>query len=257
METILPRNTDAENAVLGSILLDNNVVNEAIETITPEYFYLEKNQSIFKAILALAKDRKPIDLLILTEALKGVVEPSYLAEIASAVPTSANFKHYVDILKNHYIRRRIIIESQGYIQKAVKGEDDYSDLLGDIATKFSKLAQAEIKNDIITPQELAKDGAADFGNRLDNGISFTGLSSGFERLDRICGGFGKGNLIIVAGATNIGKSALLLDIAHRLAIKEGHVGLYFSLEMDKLDLKGSFHLFNLQGGQLCQRAPRN
>jgi len=236
MDITLPRSEDSERAVLGSIFLDGNVINEAIETIIPEYFYSEKNQTIFNAILALAKDRKPIDLIVLTEALHGKVEPSYLTGITSEVPTSANFKHYADILKSYSVRRKIIAESQKNIEKAVSGEDDYSALLGEIATKFSKLAQAEIKNDIITPKELAIEGNADFANRLDNGIGFTGLSSGFTDLDKYCGGFGKGNLIIIAGATNIGKSSLLLDIAHRLSLTEGRAGLYFSLEMDKLEI---------------------
>ena len=233
--SIFPHNEDAEKAVLGSILLENSFITEALETLTPEYFYSDKNRTIFERMINLAKDKKPIELIILVDILKDEVEPTYLTELASFMPTSANFSHYAEILKAYYIRRRIIQESHRYIEKANSGED-YSDVLGDIAQTFSKLAQEQIKSDIITPGELAKTGAADFTNRLDNGICFSGLSSGYTHLDRLCSGFGKGDLIIVAGATNIGKSAFLLDIAHRLCLNGGHTGAYFSLEMGTYEI---------------------
>ena len=231
----LPYNEAAEKAVLGCLLLENNLITEALETLTTEYFYSGKNRAIFEAMINLAKDKKPIELVILVDILKDKIEPTYLTEIASFTPTSANLAHYIEILKAYYIRRRIIQESHRYIGKANSGED-YSDVLGDMAQTFSKLAQEQIKSDIITPNELAKTGAADFTNRLDNGICFSGLSSGYTHLDRLCSGFGKGDLIIVAGATNIGKSALLLDIAYRLCLKESYAGAYFSLEMGRHEI---------------------
>ena len=232
---IFPHNEDAEKAVLGSILLENSLITEALETLTPEYFYSDKNRAIFEAMVNLAKEKKPIELIILVDILKNEVEPTYLTELASFMPTSANFSHYAEILKAYYIRRRIIQESHRYIEKANSSED-YSDVLGDMAQAFSKLAQEQIKSDIITPKELAKTGVADFINRLDNGICFSGLSSGYAHLDRLCSGFGKGDLIIVAGATNIGKSAFLLDVTHRLCLNGGHAGAYFSLEMGTYEI---------------------
>jgi len=232
---VLPHNKDAEKAVLGCLLLKNSLIAEALETLTPEYFYSDKNSTIFEVMINLAKDKKPIDLIILVDILKGKIEPAYLTEMASYMPTSANIAHYIEILKAYYIRRRIIQGSYCYIGKANSNED-YSDLLGDITQTFSKLSQEHIRSDIITPDELAKIGAADFTNRLDNEICFSGLSSGYIHLDRLCSGFGKGDLIIVAGATNIGKSALLLDIAYRLCLKENYAGAYFSLEMGTYEI---------------------
>lgn len=233
--SLLPHNDDAEKAVLASLILDNNLIAEALETFTPEHFYNNKHKSIFQAIVALAKEKKPVDLIILCDRLKDVIPPGNLTEILSSNPTTANFPHHAEILKGYYVRRLIIKESSCYIEQA-NLENDYSELLGSISQRFSKLAQEQIKTDIINSEELAKIGSADFANRLDNKISYTGLSSGYAHLDRLCGGFGNGDLIIVAGATNIGKSALLLDIVNRLSLKNDHAGAYFSLEMNAYEI---------------------
>jgi len=231
-----PHSEDAEKVVLACLILDNHLINESIETFTPEYFYSNKNRAIYEVILILAKEKKPIDLVILNDVLKNKDIPaSYLTGIVSSIPTAENFPHYANILKGYYVRRRVIQDAYRYSEEA-KTNDDYSGLLASAAQGFSKLAQEQIKSDIITPKELAKTGGEDFINRLDNDIGFSGLSSGYAYLDRLCGGFGRGDLIIIAGATNIGKSAFLLDIAHRLCINEGHAGAYFSLEMGTYEI---------------------
>ena len=89
----LPYNEAAEKAVLGCLLLENNLITEALETLTPEYFYSGKNRAIFEAMINLAKDKKPIELVILVDILKDKIEPTYLTEIASSTPTSANLIH--------------------------------------------------------------------------------------------------------------------------------------------------------------------
>lgn len=232
---LLPHSEEAEQIVLASLVIDNNLINEAIETITPKHFYGEKNKTIYKAIIGLAKEKKPVDLVILTDSLKGKIPATYLTEITSSIPTTGNFKHYLAILQGYYVRRLLIEESYHYIEEA--GTDrDYSELLSEVVQRLSKIAQEQIKSDVITPKELAKIGGEDFANRLDNKLDYTGLSSGFSQLDRLCGGFGRGDLIIIAGQTNIGKSAFLLDVVYRECIKSGLACAYFSLEMNLYEI---------------------
>jgi len=227
---ILPHNEDAEKAVLASLVIDNKLINEAVETLAPKHFYSEKHALTFEAILGLWKEKKPVDLVLLTNYLKDRVPATNLTEIVSSQPTSANFSHHLEILKDYYLRRLIIEESSNYIKQA-GSEKDGSELLASMVQDLSKMAQEHIKSDILTPKELARIGGEDFTNRLDNEIGFTGISSGFPQLDRLCGGLGGGDLVIVAGQTNIGKSAFLLDLAFRQCLRSGLGCAYFSLEM--------------------------
>ena len=159
-----PHNEEAEQAVLSSLVMDNDLIPEAIDRLTPDHFYSDQHKTIFKAILELYKKTKIIDLVILTDALKGQVEPFYLAEIISSTPTSANFIHYAEILNAHHVRRLIRKKSYAFIDRAEK-EKDYSEILSDATEDFSKMAQEQIKSDIIMPKDLAKTGIEDFGNR--------------------------------------------------------------------------------------------
>ncbi|MCQ9206455.1 MAG: hypothetical protein NG740_01020 [Omnitrophica bacterium] len=232
----IPHNEEAERACLASLILDKNLINEAIETIAPEHFYGARNRTVYKAILTLAKEGKPADLVVLNDVLKNKDVPaSFLVELTASIPTSANFRHYAEILKGHYVRRLTIEKSYRHIEEA-QTTDDYSGLLALVTQEFSKLAQEQIKSDILSPKELAKIGLKDFTDRLDNKIDFTGFSSGYYQLDRLCGGFGRGDLVIVAGQTSIGKSAFLLDIAYRQSIRGGLKCAYFSLEMGVFEI---------------------
>lgn len=228
-KTSLPQNEEAEKAVLASLILDNTLINKALEDLDKNFFYSEKNKILFDTIYNLSKEKKPVDLVMLHDVLKNEIAPSYLIEVTSSIATSANFPHHLEILKEYHIRRQIIMESNRCITEA-SSNDDPSELLAVAAQNFSKLAR-EIKTDVIYPGDLARQGGKDFTDRLDNKIEHTGLSSGFSELDKLCGGFGKGDLIIIAGQTNIGKSAFLLDIAYRQCLKGGAACAYFSLEM--------------------------
>ena len=159
----IPCNPEAEKVVLASLVLDNSLLNEAIETITPKHFYSENNAVIYEAIINLAKEKKPVDLVILADYLKEKIPVTYLTDMVSSTPTSANFPHYLAILKDYYLRRLIIEESSNYIEQA-ESEKDGSELLASMVQDLSKMAQEHIKSDILTPKELARIGGEDFSS---------------------------------------------------------------------------------------------
>ncbi len=227
----LPHNPEAEQAVLSSLMQDNNLISEARDALSVEHFYDGQNMIIYNAIIELNKDKKPVDIVILSDHLKHKdISVVQLMKIVDAIPTSANFSHYADILKGYYARRLVIKESYNFIAQATTS-DDYSELLSSASRRLSTLAQQQIRTSIITPIELVKSGQKDFENRRNNQTGFTGLSSGLIHLDELCGGFGGGDLVIVAGQTGMGKSSLLLDIAYKQCINTKQGCAYFSLEM--------------------------
>ena len=232
----LPHNQEAEQAMLASLILDNKLINEAREALSAEHFFNNQNKVIYNAIIELNKDKKPVDIIILGDHLKNTeISDVQLTKIVIEQPTSANFPYYADIVKGHYIRRLVIKESRQFIEQASSSED-YSDLLSTASQKLSKLARQEIKASIVMPSDLAKTGEEDFTNRLTNEIDFTGLSSGFVNLDKLCGGFGEGDIIVVAGQTGVGKTTFLLDIVRRQCIDTGLGCAYFSLEMSQNEI---------------------
>ena len=239
---IPPHNIEAEQAVLGALLIDQEVMTLVSQLVSPEHFYDANNKSIFEAMRELYEERKPIDILTLTTILKKkkvydkIGGTAYLADLANAVPTAANIEHYAAILKEAYVRRSLISLSTSLTDMAFS-EDSESELILDSAEQqIFKVSQEHIKQGFIHIKDTL---AASF-DKLDelhkSGGKYRGIESGFVDLDFLLSGFQDSNLIVLAARPGQGKTAFVINMAQFIScVSKIPVGV-FSLEMSKEEL---------------------
>ncbi len=239
---IPPHDTDAEQAILGSILIDKDVMINLSQIVFSEYFYEEKHKIIYESMLALYEDRKPIDLLTLTNHLKkrkavqNIGGTSYLTELTNVVPTAANSEHYAQIVRDAYIRRSLIQMGSRMTDKAFEEEKPASEILDEAESEIFKVSQQHITQGFIPVKETL---AASF-ERLDelhkSGEGLRGLETGFVDIDNLLSGLQDSNLIILAARPGQGKTAFMINIAQYVGtVGKQPVGI-FSLEMSKEEL---------------------
>jgi replicative DNA helicase len=232
-----PQSLEAEKALLGSILLRPEGMNEATDIIGTQSFYSEKHRFIFETMLELYTKSDPIDILSLTSRLKEkkLLEKaggsSYVTELAQTVPSPGNLKHYAEIIQKKHMAR-MLIEASHFIGEL--GYDEAEEL-EEMLEKAEKRI-FEVTSSPTTKKFTAlKESLAEAWDRLDrlhkSKEGLRGISTGFKALDNILSGFQKSDLIILAARPSVGKTALALDIARQSAIKHGTKVGIFSLEM--------------------------
>ncbi|MEE8180171.1 MAG: replicative DNA helicase [bacterium] len=239
IERIPPQNTEAEIAVLGSILLDKGLIDVAGEKLKPEYFYLKEHQLIFKSILELYSEDKPIDLISLTDWLKkkGELEKiggsSFLSSLVSTIPTPANIEHYASIVREKAILRELINVSTDITNKCYSGKEDGSKILDRAEQSIFNIAQQKIASAFACIKDLISD-SIELAEKLSKKKEYiTGLPTGFKELDVRTSGLHPSELTIIAGRPSMGKTSLALNIARNVAVGEKKPVAIFSLEMSK------------------------
>lgn len=238
---IPPQSLESEMAFLGSIMLRPEAMYEIMDVIFPESFYAERNKIIFMTMLELHSKSIPIDILSLSQRLKEnksldkIGGNSYLTEIVESVPSSANIKHYADIVHKKALARQLINSSE-YISKLGYDESQEIEELLEKAEK-SIFEVTNVKS--IKKFQDIKDILGDAFERInsihENGDGLRGISTGFIGLDNTLSGLQKSDLIILAARPSYGKTSLALDIARKAALNNTPVGI-FSLEMSSQQL---------------------
>ncbi len=241
-ERIPPQNLEAEIAVLGSLLLDKNLIDIAGEKLKPENFYSKEHQLIFKAILELYSNDKPVDLISLTDWLKkkGELEkiggPAFLGSLLSAIPTPANIEHYALIVREKSILRELIDISNDITNKCYAGKEDGAKILDKAEQSIFNIAQQRIVSGFIHIKDLISD-SMELAEKLSKKKGYiTGLPTGFKDLDDRTSGLHPSDLIIIAGRPSMGKTSLAMNIARNVAVEEKKAVAIFSLEMSKEQL---------------------
>ena len=239
LERLPPQNLDAEMAVLGSMLLDEDALVAAAEFVEESAFYKEAHRKIFSAILSLYKNHVAVDLVTLTDELKRrtwldeVGGPSYLATLTSVVPTAANVEHYCRIVKEKAILRALI-KAATHITTECYEEPASPDLLLDRAeARIFEIASKKIKHDAVSVKELIKSSIETIDTLYQRKGFITGLPTGFEELDHMLAGLQPAEFIVVAGRPAMGKSSLALSVAEYAALIQHVPVAIFSLEMSK------------------------
>ena len=236
---IPPQNIEAEQAVLGAMLLDNESIHRAIELVQPLDFYRETHRHIYEAILSLYQRNEPADLVTLTSELKNkkllesIGGATFIATLVDAVPTAANIVPYCRIIHEKAIVRRLIegatkIVSQGYDHHGDTDEflDRAEQMIFDVAERRAKQGFSPVK-------EIVKDSFKAIEQLYEKRELITGLPTGFKELDRLTAGFQRSDLIIIAGRPSMGKTAFALNIVESAAIDTHKICAVFSLEMSK------------------------
>lgn len=237
-----PHSVDAEQSVLGSILLDKDAIVQVSEFLRPEQFYVQKHGDIFEGMLALFELREPIDLVTLPQKLKeqkklkNVGGSSYLSSLVEGVPSSANIKHYGEIIRDYYTRRKLISGSSEIVEMSFDESAGIGDVLDQAEQKIFGLSQKHMKQGFVPLKSVLSDSFDRLDELTKNAGSLRGIETGFADLDKTLAGLQDSNLIILAARPGSGKTALAVNIAQYAAVvKKTSIG-FFSLEMSKEEL---------------------
>ncbi len=239
---IPPQNNESEMAVLGSIMLSSDAIDEVLDIINADVFYSTRHRSIFEAIVGLYSEGKPIDLISVSEILKTRKQleqaggRTYLSELLEAVPSSANVTYYANIVKSKNTLRMLIEASE---QISALGYNEVGDIENILDEAEKKIFNVTNKNDSRSLVEI-KDTLDGAWERIDylhkNKDKMRGVPSGFKALDNLLAGFQKSDLIILAARPSVGKTSLALDFARHAAVREKVPVAIFSLEMSSQQL---------------------
>jgi replicative DNA helicase len=239
---IPPHSFEAEQSVLGAILIDKNSIVEVAGFLRPEHFYENRHAEIYSAMLELYEERKPIDLLTLSEKLKSkkkdkeIGGSAYLSELTGVVPTSAHVEEYGRIIRELCAKRNLIAASAAVTELSFDSAVKLSDVLDQAESKIFNISQENIERNFVSMKSIL----AQSFDRLDEiqkrGSGIRGVPSGWRDLDDVLAGFQDSNLIIVAARPGIGKTAFMLNISHHVAVKEKMPVGIFSLEMSQEEL---------------------
>ena len=238
----LPTNPDAERFVLGSIMLDDSFYVQAAGTLEGDDFSLEKHRRIFKRMGELYERGEKIDRITVANELMKFNELeacgglSYLVELDDGLPRIPNLDSYIRIVKDKAVLRRIIFASQHMMNRALAGEEEPDEILAGAEETLLKLGEARMKSGLLNAGQILEDYEGGLNAFLDPSKRIKGIGTGFTKFDELTGGLHGGDLVIVAGRPSMGKTALALNIAQHVALKNKQTVAIFSLEMSKESL---------------------
>lgn len=237
-----PHSKEAEESVLGALLMDKDAIIAVAEFLESKDFYDERHGEIFESCLELFEDRTPIDVLTVTEklkkrkTLKKVGGTSYLAELVNKVPTAAHVEHYGKIVKDTSTKRFLMMAAGRLVNLSMDESLAADELLDKAEVEIFALTQTHLDKSF-TPVKLA---LAESFDRLDElhkqAEGLRGVPTGYPDLDNTLAGFQRSNLIILAARPGVGKTSFALNIAQSLAVKYKRPAAIFSLEMSKEEL---------------------
>jgi replicative DNA helicase len=244
LKRVPPQNLDAEQSVLGAILLDNEAINQVVEVLGDIDFYRESHRQIFRAMVELTDRNLPVDAITLTDALrtKGALEAvggaAYIAELAAAVPTAANVSHYARIVRDKSVLRAVASTATEIASSAYELPPNVDDFLDQAEHRIFEIAERRVKPTFHSMKDLTVASIKLVERLYERKELVTGVPTGFLDLDRITAGFQPADLVIIAARPSMGKTALALNIAAHAAIyADPPVGVaFFSLEMSKEQL---------------------
>ncbi len=257
-----PQNLEAEQTVLGSLLIDKTAIFRVADMITSKDFYSPAHETIYDAIIALYDKRQPIDILSVTTYLKekdtiGKIGGSaYLADLTNQVTTASHVEHYAKIIKDKHSLRQLLRASSEIAEDVFGSDAEVEDLMDDAEQKILSISQQSLpQNFLKLKDELA--GAAERIAKLhEGGGKLRGIPTGFTQLDLKLSGLQKSELIIIGARPSVGKTSLALDIGRQAALAGAAVG-FFSLEMARdeildriISAESQVPLFNIRTGKI-------
>ena len=237
-----PHNLEAEQAVLGGVLLNNDAMNQLMDILSPDDFYREAHATIFEGMALLYKESERIDVITLSEVLtrKNQVEKvggvDYLAVLVQSVSTSAGIVYHAEIIRHASVRRRLISECSNISELCFQGQDDAEDLLEKAEQTIFNIAESQIKEGFQSLNQVIKGSMEKVVKAGESKGFLTGVTTGFEHFDRLTAGLQPSDLIIVAGRPSMGKTALALNMGYNAAKSTKKGVAVFSLEMSRQQL---------------------
>lgn len=242
MQRVPPQSIEAEESVLGAMLLDNRAVSKVIEILNEDAFYRENHSIIYGAMIALFSENEPIDQLTVMEKLKkgkklkSIGGAYYLAELADRSPTAANVQFHAKIVLEKYILRKLIQTAGSIAERAYECREGVTDLLEEAEQDVFKLSESRLRDGFQSITPILHDTFERIEKLHDVEGGVTGVPSGFANLDNLTAGFQRSDLIIIAGRPSMGKTALALTMARNASVEHNVTVGFFSLEMSNYQL---------------------
>ena len=242
LRRVPPQNLDAEESVLGGVLLDNTAIDRVVELVRPDDFYRGAHRKLFRAMLTLSERNEPVDQITLSEALRSRGElaevggAAFIAELVDRVPTAANIMHYARIVRDRAVLRELISASTEIASKGYEATGDVNELLDRAEQAIFAISERKVRASFSRLQDILVDSLKTIERLYENKQSVTGAPTGFADLDRLTSGLQPSDLIIVAGRPSMGKTAFCLNIAEHCALRADVGVAVFSLEMAKEQL---------------------
>jgi len=265
LNKIPPQSVEAEQAVLGSILLDNDSLHQVVEILEVEDFYREAHRKIFASMLELYNKNEPSDLITLTESLnqkkqlEEVGGASYLSSLVDNIPTAANVLYYAKIVREKSVLRKTITAATEIITRGYENREDVDSLLDFAENRIFQISEYQIKPSFYPLREILKSSFLTIEKLYERRELITGVPSGFHDLDTLTSGFQDSDLIIIAGRPSMGKTSFALNIARNAAVEKNIPVAIFSLEMSKEQIalrmlcsEGKIDAHKLRGGFLSE-----
>ena len=262
---IPPNSLEAEQAILGGLLLNNSAWDDVAERVGARDFYRKTHRQIFEVIAQLVEEENPCDLVTVSQALtqlgqlEGIGGMTYLSELARNTPSAANITAYAEIVRERSILRQLISVSQNVADSAFKPEGRKSLEILDLAeSAIFEIAEQQKKGS--GPQDI-KSVLKKTVDRIDelykNKSAITGVTTGFDELDKMTGGLQPSDMIVIAGRPSMGKTTFAMNLCENVAIKAGKPVLVFSMEMpaDSIVMRmlaslGRINQTSIRSGQL-------
>lgn len=237
LKKTMPHSLEAEQSVIGSMLMDKDAIDTASEILVGEDFYAKQNEVLFNAMKDLRAENKPVDVITLSARLKETGAPEvmtsveFVKEILNAVPTSANVKHYANIVYEKSVLRKLIKITEQINTSCYQQSDKLENILEDTEREVFKVVQAGNSRDFVPIRDVVMDVLRKIEEASKTKGHMTGVSTGFADLDRMTNGLQKSDFILVAARPSMGKTAFALALLRYAALKKNLPVAMFSLEM--------------------------
>jgi replicative DNA helicase len=242
----LPHNLEAEQSVLGCMIIDKTAIAQAAEALKPDDFYRDAHKTIFSAIVEMFMRDTPVDMITLIEHLRSFDKLdsaggiTYITEISNSMPTTAHLNSYIKIVDDKAMLRKLIKASNEIIETSYYKQDNVEKIVDLAQKKVFDIAQKKNSGDYEPLSAVLERGFQEIERLFNNKGAVTGVSSGFRDLDAKTSGFQKGDMVLVAARPSMGKTTFSLNLCEYAALREGKSVVIFSLEMSKEQLAYKF-----------------
>ncbi len=239
LERGLPVSMEAERSILGAILLDNSLYDQAAEHLTPDDFSLDAHRRVYSRMRDLQESGRPVDMITLVEELdrhkevEAIGGVAYLSSLIDGVPDRPSIEHYVRIVRNKALLRGLINAAQNAIAEAIEHSDEAEEVLGRAEQAIFQLSENRIGQGFMNIPSIIKGSFGSLEELYARGQEITGLATHYTQLDKLTSGLQPSDLIIIAARPSMGKTALAMNIAENAAVLDGKVVGVFSLEMSR------------------------
>lgn len=270
IEKLPPQNIEAEQSLLGCLMLDKEAIFKVVDILNAEDFYHNSHKHIFEAMLELFNSQEPIDIITLSNRLeekkliKDIGGRTYLAQLSNTVATSANTVYYANLIQKKATLRRLQVSASEIMDMSFEEEREIDEILDQAEKKIFSVSRKYLKNSFLGIDSLLTEAFERIDELHKRSGNLRGLSTGFYDLDNLLAGLQKSDLLILAARPSVGKTSLALDIARQVAIKnKAGVGI-FSLEMGKEQLvdrmlcaQANVNLWKMRTGNLSDKEEDN